>query len=47
MDGKVVGKRALDRGAGDLIEIQAGRAENELWQFKDQDESLVEGIKDN
>lgn len=45
-DGKVVAKRALDRGAGDLVEIQVGRCENALWTIRDQDESLVEDVKD-
>lgn len=47
VDGKVVEKRPLDRGAGDLLEIQAGRCESAIWECKDQDESLLESIKDN
>ena len=45
-DGKVVSKRALDRGAGDLPAIQITRAEAALWSFKDeQGESALESIE--
>lgn len=47
VDGKVVSKRALDRGAGDLVEIQVARADDALWDHRHQDESLISSFKDS
>lgn len=44
--GKVVSKRALDRGAGDMLEIQASRAEEALWNFKGQTDDALSNIAD-
>jgi hypothetical protein len=44
-DGKVISKRPLDRGAGDLIEIQVSRAEEALWGNREQNEKLVEDVE--
>ncbi len=43
---KVVGKRALDRGAGDLAQIQIARAETILWGYNEQTKELIEKFKD-
>jgi hypothetical protein len=46
-DGKVIGKRAVDRGAGDVAQIQIGRLETTLWSYKDeQAEEAVSKLKD-
>ena len=46
-DGKVIGKRALDRGAGDIAQIQIGRLETTLWSYKDEQvEDAVNKLKD-
>ena len=46
-DGKVIGKRTIDRGAGDLPQIQIARAETVLWSHKDgQVEDDLSRIKD-
>lgn len=47
-DGVVISKRALDRGAGDIAQIQLGRAEEALWSIlRDQSQEAIDGIKDN
>lgn len=47
-DGKIIGKRALDRGAGDVAQIQIGRCESVLWSYKDeQAEEALSKFKDS
>ena len=45
-DGVVVGKRALDRDAGDIPAIQITRCENALWSLRDQDQELLTSLTD-
>jgi len=43
---RVIGKKQLDRGAGDLAQIQIARAETILWSYCEQTKEFIEKLKD-
>ncbi len=47
VDGKLTETKALDRGAGDLLQMQISRAEEKLWEIaREENKGIADQFKD-